>query len=78
MNNENKKKRCQGCRNDIYNHGAGAKDTKECWSLKSAKPVKKKKVHINDIPPWKNQDIVSILSCYNKPQFVFVDPDTEY
>lgn len=35
MTKQEKLELCRGCRNDFYN-GEGAK---ECWSLKSAKPV---------------------------------------
>ncbi len=74
MTTEEKKQFCNGCYNEFYNHGGVNGNTKECWSLKTAKKVKKKQVHINDVPPWKHQRIVEINSCYSKPQFVYVDP----
>lgn len=74
MTTEEKKQFCGGCYNEFYNHGGVNGNTKECWGLKTAKKVKRKQVHINDVPPWKHQKIVEINSCYRKPQFVYVDP----
>ena len=62
MTTEEKKQFCNGCYNEFYNHGGVNGNTKECWSLKTAKKVKKKQVHINDVPPWKHQRIVEINS----------------
>jgi len=67
-----KQKYCEGCYNDIYNTGG------ECWYLKEAKVVDKKKIHINDRPPWDSQEIVRVNDCYRKPKFGFVNPKTRY
>jgi len=67
---------CQGCRNNFYN-GNNEYGVKTCWSLKDAKIVSKKEVHINQIPPF-NQKPIKVLSCYNKPQFVYIDPKRTY
>ena len=67
-----KKKRCVGCRNDYYN---GALE--ECWHLETATLVVKKKVHINDVPPWKHTP-QEMPSCYRVAKFVMIDADREY
>ena len=45
---------------------------KECWNLKSAKLVTKKKVGINDVPPW-NHTPIKCLSCYHETGYVMID-----
>ena len=55
MSNQSKKAQksdCTGCYDNFYNS-----DDKKCWSLENATLVKKKLVHINDIPPWNTQPI---------------------
>ena len=64
------KRKCQGCHNDIYNHGAGG--AKECFSLKTAKIIFRKEVHVDQIPPYK-QAAKRFPSCYNKPRFCYLD-----
>ena len=66
------KELCAGCYNDDYNHGLGG--AKECWCFEDAKVCKKKKIHINDVPPWKHQRTFNTLDCYRKPQYVYVEP----
>jgi len=65
-------KHCAGCYNDVYNHGCGG--AKECWSLKTAKLILRKEVHINQRPPW-TQKARQFPSCYRRPQFVYVGKD---
>lgn len=65
-----KKIHCQGCYNNDYNHGLGG--AKECWSLDSAKLIKRKKVGINDVPPW-IWKAEKYLSCYQKRGYVFIN-----
>ena len=67
--NEKQRKYCGGCYNDYYN-GQGAE---KCWSLKDAKVVKKKFVHVDQRPPW-TQAAVWTLSCHRKQRFVSVGP----
>lgn len=69
------KSMCSGCYNDEYNHGLGG--AKECWSFESATVKLQKEVHINQMPPWK-QKPEKMLSCFNRPQWVYVDGDKEY
>ena len=65
---------CSGCYNDSYNHGLGG--SKECWSFESAKVVKRKKVHIDQVPPWE-QEAIEVLDCRTERRFVFVDADKD-
>lgn len=67
---------CRGCRNDFYN-GNNDIGVKECWSLKSAKIVKRKFVHMNDMPPWRHKP-VRTLSCHKKDHYVTIDPKATY
>ena len=70
------KTHCAGCHNNFYN-GNNPYDVKECWSLKTAKLVKKKKVHIDHVPPWK-QPAIKVPSCYQQRGYIFVGPDQEH
>jgi len=72
MKKEDKKKLCAGCYNSIYNGGMAP----ECWNLKDAKVMKRKRIGINDIPPWDHQPVSTTLSCFRQPGYVFVDPKT--
>ena len=67
------KSKCIGCYNNVYNNGLHG--STECWSLKTAKVIKRKEVHINQIPPW-NQNPISLPDCYRNPQYVYVSPNT--
>jgi len=66
------KSRCRGCYNDEYNHGLGG--AKECWSLKTAKLIMRKEVHVDQVPPW-NQKAQMFPSCYRRSRYVYVQPD---
>jgi len=66
------KQMCSGCYNDDYNHGLGG--AKGCWSYDSATVKLRKAVHINQVPPW-NQKPTLMMSCFNRPQWVYVDGD---
>jgi len=68
------RKHCVGCYNNDYNYGLGG--AKECWSLADATLIKRKRVHINQIPPWK-QPAELLPACYTQPQYVFVGPEQE-
>ena len=68
------KSKCDGCYNDEYNRGLGG--AKQCWSLEDAKIVWRKRVHINQMPPWK-QKAERYPSCYRVQQYVFVKPNQE-
>lgn len=67
-----KKNYCSGCHDNFYN-GQNQYGIKVCWHLKDARVVSKKEVHINQMPPF-TQKPIKVLSCYHKPQFVYLDP----
>ncbi len=74
------KSMCAGCRNNRYNHpgtcerpGIDAPVTcKECWSYKDAKIVKKKRVPLSQIPPFK-QKKESVLNCKSEDGFAYIN-----
>ena len=66
-----KLKYCSGCYENIYNNTVGVK---ECWNLKSAKLVMKKKVGLNDVPPW-NHIPIKCLSCYHETGYVMISSE---
>ncbi len=68
-----KKKYCSECENNFYN-GNNPFGIKECWSFKNSKIVWKKKVSINQVPPW-NQKPIRVLNCYREKGYVFVNKD---
>ena len=67
------KKHCAGCRDNFYN-GNNDMGITECWSLETAKLVRKKLVPLDQRPPW-NQPAQAVPSCYSKSGYVCVDPD---
>ena len=69
-------KYCVGCYETFYN-GNNTVGVKECWNLKSAKLVMKKKVGIDDVPPW-NHTPIKCLSCYHETGYVMVDSKATY
>ena len=73
---DERKKLCVGCYDSHYNL-PGQSNTGECWLLKTAKVVMKKKVGINDVPPW-NHAPIKCLSCYHEIGFVMVDAKRTY
>lgn len=72
------KTHCEGCRDDFYNHtnmGANMVDGKpQCWSLKEAKLILRKRVHIDQVLPW-TQKPEKMPDCYHAPRYVFVSPE---
>lgn len=68
-------RKCEGCRNNVYNHGLGGAD--KCWMLEDAKLIKRKEVHIDQRPPW-NQKAKLLPNCYSKQRYVYVAPDQTY
>lgn len=64
--------RCGGCRNDFYN-GQNELGVKQCWSVKSARVILRRRVGINDTPPWTRKP-ERLPSCYNASGYVFVGP----
>lgn len=64
---------CGGCYNDEYNQGLGG--AKECFSYKTMKVTKQHKIHIDQVPPFKDMKPEWYPSCYNQQRFVMVPPD---
>jgi len=62
-----KKDKCSGCDKDFYNT-----DKKKCWSLKTAKIVWRKKISIDQDPPW-NQPYQKYPDCYSQQRYFFKD-----
>ena len=67
---EKKLKYCGGCNNDFYN-GNNTLKIEECWSLGSARIVKRKKIHINLCPPYDHINPQKVLNCYHQKGYVF-------
>ena len=67
---------CAGRYDNFYN-GNNHLGVEECWSLKTAKVVRKKRVPISQVPPWK-QAPVKVPSCYKQAGYIFVGPNQEY
>ena len=73
------KDKCLGCENNFYN-GNNNLNIAECWSLKTATMIKRKKVGINDVPPWTWKPQL-FPSCYRQKGYVFIhceDEDRQY
>ena len=66
-----RQKYCAGCEENIYN-GNNTVGVKVCWNLEKAKVVKKKKIGIDDEPPWTHQPVVTTLSCFHCKGYVFL------
>ena len=65
------KSKCIGCENDFYNQRG---ENHPCWSLEDAKVIKRKKVHVDQVPPW-NQKAEDYPGCYHVKRYVFVGKD---
>ena len=75
MKNKMTKQNCIGCEDNFYN-GNNPYGVKECWHFKSAEIIKRKKVGLNDVPPWtwKPQ---KYPNCYSQKGYVFIDCEKE-
>jgi hypothetical protein len=62
---------CIGCEDNFYN-GNNNLGVDRCWSLDNAKLMKRKKVGMNDRPPWTWKP-GKYLSCYRQRGYVFID-----
>ena len=70
------KSKCEGCEDNFYN-GNNNLGVKECFHLKSAKMVLKKKISLLQVPPWKQKPI-KVPSCFRQKGYVFWNPNREY
>lgn len=66
---------CAGCRDNFYN-GNNTIGVSECWSFKSARVVKKRRVGMNERPPWLRKPEM-VLSCCRPKGAIMVRPDQE-
>ena len=66
-----KKEECSNCEDNFYN-GNNDLGVKVCWNFKDAKIIKRKKVGLNDRPPynWKPQ---KFPNCYKQKGYVFIN-----
>ena len=71
----NTKKHCIGCNDNFYNSNNPYK-IKTCWHLESARLIKRKKVGINDVPPWTWKP-KKFLSCYSQTGYGFINCEKE-
>jgi hypothetical protein len=67
-----KKQNCVGCEQNFYN-GNNDLGVQECWSFKTAVLKLRRRVGMNDIPPW-TATPRSLPSCYQQRGAIFVDP----
>jgi ArsR family metal-binding transcriptional regulator len=67
------KAECSGCSENFYN-GNNDLGVQECWSFKSAKILKRKKVPLDQCPPWK-QPAAYYMSCRRERGYVFINGD---
>jgi hypothetical protein len=65
------KSNCSGCSENFYN-GNNPYGVKECWCFKSAKIIKRKKVGMNDRPPWTWKP-EKYPDCYHQEGYVFIN-----
>jgi len=70
MTKQEKRKYCIGCRDNFYN-GNNPYGIKECWNLKDAKFVKRKKIPIDLSPPYDHIKKQKVLSCYGQKGYVY-------
>lgn len=67
---------CLGCEDDLYNDKNNL-NVKECWLFSKAFMTLKKKVSVDQIPPWEQKPI-RVPSCYHVKRYVFVEKDTTH
>lgn len=67
------KSKCNGCYNNDYNFGLGG--SKECWSFKDAKLIKRLKIHVDMQPPYDKKSAKKYPNCYTEKRYVFVNPE---
>jgi hypothetical protein len=67
-------KHCSGCRNNFYN-GNNPMGIKECWSLKSAKLVKRLLIPVDMPPPYTGMPKRTVPDCYHVERYVTVKPE---
>jgi hypothetical protein len=69
----NTTKHCKGCRDNFYN-GNNDLNVKRCWSLDSAKLVKRLLIPVDLRPPYKHIKPERVLDCYRPNRTASVEP----
>lgn len=62
--------KCIGCEQDFYN-GKNDIGVKQCWHLEDARIILRRRVGMNDMPPWQRKP-ERLPSCYQQRGFIFV------
>lgn len=72
------KNKCLGCHNDFYN-GKNDLGIKQCWSFKTAKIVKRFRLHV-DTPMNQRSGYkaVKVPNCYSMPRYIHVEKIPDY
>lgn len=71
MNNYAKLKNCYGCEQDFYN-GKNSFGVEECWHLADMKIIWRKKVSVEQRPPFP-QPYKRYPQCYQQKRYVFIN-----
>lgn len=66
------RKHCSGCEQDFYN-GNNPYGVDRCWGLETAKVIWRKRVYIDERPPWTRKS-ERLPSCYQVKRQIFVKP----
>jgi hypothetical protein len=64
---------CSGCYNNDYNHGLGG--SKECWSFKDGKIIKRIAIPVHMRPPYDVKNARYTMNCFNKKGYCYVKPE---
>lgn len=65
------KSACSGCEDNFYN-GHNPYGVKECWCFKSAEIIQRKKIPIDQRPPW-NHKPQKLPSCYRQKGYCILN-----
>lgn len=68
-----KKDNCIGCYNNDYNSGLGG--SKECWSFKDAKMIKRIPIRVDQRPPYNKSNAKKMPNCFNSQRMCYVSPE---
>lgn len=65
---------CAGCEDNFYN-GNNPYGVKECCRFRTGKLIRRKRVGMDDVPPWDHQLVSKLPDCYRQKGYVFVEPN---
>lgn len=69
------KRYCTGCRDDFYNDKNDL-NVQECWLLADAKRERRLLIPINMPPPYTHIKPELLPTCYNRPGYATVKPES--